>query len=266
MKRKVSDTILERKLGTVSPENLTLFLSFLPTLHSPSPPVTVENPSLRKLFANIHPDWYMPYLNSLSEKEQSLFLSALGKESSYSLSEPLSLFLLNYLFYQLFQKPPLPPSFLSDDRLFPLALASYKQLKKLFRLLSLFDLLPELKKVLEARLLKKIEEMLTEEECSYLDEIKPERTQVQFGPIDLHNWGGNVEKLEEVLLTRGMNRLAKALSLSSRDLIWYIEHALDPADAKKFNSFLSFDLSPRMAIILTEQVLTTWKKLCTASH
>ena len=217
--------------------------------------------SLKELFHHIHSSWYTPYLDTLSPKDRSLFTSALETDSHYRLSKSLSLFLLNHLFNKTFSHPPLPPSFIGEDPLSLLARAPLEKLKKLVRLLSLYDLLPELKKVLKGTLLQKIEGILSQEECAYLQQIQKERNPPLFGPIGLHNWDGDIEKLEEVLLERGMNRLAKGLTHSSPDLLWYVKHTFDRVQAKKFLSFLTPKQDPRTVTLLSTQILTGWKTL-----
>ncbi len=222
---------------------------------------TIKDFSIQELFDHIHPSWYSSYLESLPEKDRSLFTSALETESHYRLSQPLSVFLLNHLFQKTFSEVPLPLSFMGEDPLAVLGRAPLGKLKKLIRLLSLYDLLPEIKKVLQASLLKKIEEMLSQEECAYLQRIQGGRNPPLFGPMGLSNWDGNISKLEEVLFERGMKRLSIALSNSSPDLLWYIEHTLDRSEAKKFLSYLSSRADPRTVTLLSEQILTAWKTL-----
>ncbi len=221
----------------------------------------IKDFSIQELFDHIHPSWYSSYLESLPEKDRSLFTSALKTEPQYHLSQPLSVFFLNHLFHKTFSAPPLPLSFIGEDPLAVLGRAPLEKLKKLIRLLALYDLLPEIKKVLKASLLKKIEEMLSQDECAYLQRIQGGRNPPLFGPIGLSNWDGNIPKLEEVLFERGMNRLAIALGNSSPDLVWYIEHSLDRSEAKKFLSFRSSRADPRTVDLLSEQILTAWKTL-----
>ncbi|MBS0585015.1 MAG: hypothetical protein JSR76_01785 [Verrucomicrobia bacterium] len=267
MTRALKDKVLVASLQKTSPEKLSLLSSFL--AEPLALPTTLTTPlkdlSLKELFAKIDPSWYTPYIETLGEKEQNLLLSALGKKESYEFSTPLSLFFLNYLFHKIFKEKPLPLSYLIGDKLAPLALASKEELYKLFRFLALFDLAPELKKVLNAKTLQKMEELLTKEECAFLQQIQTQKNPVQFGAIGLNNWDGNIEKMQSALLDRGMNRLAKALNLSSLDLEWYIKHTLDLPTARRFTSFLSTTTDPRITIFLIEQVLTTWKKVCTPS-
>lgn len=210
----------------------------------------------------------MFYLSSFPEKTRTLLKEGLDLEGDiYDMPDTLKEFTLRLFFEAAFGSIDVytPFSLLGEDSLLDLALASKKQLLLLCRYLGLYDLLHELKRVLQSSILKNLEKALTEDEITFLGAIQKERSLVHFMDIGLNHWDGNAAVLLDVLFKRGINRLAKALFSSSDALVWHISHALD-----KETAFALLDLrcdlkNPPMLMGLREQVFNTWKRICTTS-
>jgi hypothetical protein len=230
----------------------------------------------------IHESWLEEVLLLSSRNDQLLYLSSFPKkkaliiidhlkieEELYTFDDRFANFILEHFFLQFFDfNAPSPPplSLLPEEKLLVLLKCSHEELIKICRFLGLYDIYYELKRVLKGSVLKQLEESLSTEEASYLREIGQERGFIPFADIGLNHWSGDKELLRQVILHRGLNRLAKALAKSSSHLFWYIMHILDTEHGREIQK-LRVDLrDTRMHSLLEDQVINGWKKTCTASH
>lgn len=236
--------------------------------------------SLSELIDKIDASWFKEALGLFSKDDQIFYLSAFPEKTQIELMQLLGLegnlylmrkefadFALRSFFDTAFggNHCYIPISLLGDDKFLALTKASKEQLILLCRYLGLYDLVYEVKKVLRSSILKNLEKALTDDELSFLGVIQKERSVAHFMDIGLNHWDGNVEILLDVLFKRGINRLAKALYMSSDALVWYITHTLDKTTALTLSD-LRFDLkNPQIIEGLREQVFNTWKRICTIS-
>ncbi len=218
----------------------------------PTDPVKEEILSLNHYLYVVDSSWILPLLKYYSHDEQILLLSAFDNknqqeilaknlsidlENLVSLSEEIKKTLLSVLLHKVFDTKllPLPYSYLSDDPLNSLlTLKSEGKFKKLIFFLGLYDLSFDLKKILSASIIKALDQSLSIEEKKFLREIKKNKMLVHFSDLGLIHWDMRKESLHSILLKRGINRLAKALSESSPQLIWYIHHFLDQSYSELF--------------------------------
>ena len=237
----------------------------------PSPSVDpLSDLTIEEMINKIDFSWFEQRLKEFSEKDQNFFLSAMPNQrppKGYELDEKLKNFALSTLFNETFdlEDRPLPLSFLPEDPLNPLTTASGNDLIKLCQFLGLFDVARELKQVIKAKALKKIEEAFTKDEISFIHQIKDFKKQVQFIEIGLKGFNDEIELLKEVVFGRGLNRLAKALSRSAPSLIWYITHFLPKKDAIGFRKLMVEVKNETTFNDLVEQVIYTWDHICTLS-
>lgn len=265
----------EALLSFLTPTALHKYHS-LPTPHSE----TFKDFSLSELIDKIDPSWFEEGLGLFSHDDQIFYLSAFPEKARSELLKRLGLDTKTYVMQKGFADFALrsffdtafggincytPLSLLGSDKFLVLTTASKGQLMLLCRYLGLYDLIYELKRVLRGAILKNLEKALTNDELSFLSLIQKERSVAHFMDIGLNHWDGNVEVLLDVLLKRGINRLAKALYTSSDALVWYITHTLDKNTAFTLSELRCDLKNPQMVEGLREQVFNTWKRICTIS-
>lgn len=237
--------------------------------------------TLEQIFEKIHPSWLISSLSFFSGNDRSFYYSALPARSRefltahfndhfplIKLDPALQKFALTSLFEHVFGKDSaaIPFSFLTEDRLLPIAKANYEELMQLSRFLGLFDVVIELKKVIKGSVIKTIEKAFTSDEIVFINEIRNYLPTLAFSEIGLKSFEGDPDMLREIILERGLNRLAKALVKSSGPLLWYIFHTFDVERATILKKMMVEMKDNRTFGILEGQVIYTWNKICTPSH
>ncbi len=271
------------------PEKRKKLLSYLSTSgqdqYQKTPTVQTgafEDLSLSGLLGKIDPSHFVNVLSPLAHETKIAYLSALSphirnevanflsiKDSFYEYEPKLREDFLQKILSLLCagQSPILPFSYFPDDPLLFLVKADGIELSTLCCFLGLFDLIEEIPKVIDGKLLVKLEEALSPDEISVLQEIGRMRGEkVHFEEIGLRHWNGDVSLLRGVLKERGINRLAKALSHSFGDLIWLVEQIMDARMKIEFQRY-RIEMGDRKQVdLLIKQVRFCWEKICTHSH
>lgn len=154
---------------------------------------------------------------------------------------------------------PLPPQFISKGPLDFLLNLSSEKLVTLCRFLGLYDVSLEMKKIVQSQQLKKIEKAFSGAEILFLNEIQKDRHPVAFIEIGLWNWDGDEKNLQEIVLARGINRLAKSLSDAGGTFLWYLAHSLPLEVGSKFQKFHKVLEEKKIVDILIKQVESAWR-------
>lgn len=211
-------------------------------------------PSLKTRLANIHYSWFIPFLEPFSERDKVHILSAIETPQAEKLKallklpdelKSLSFHVTNYLQETLFsylisdQKEFVPEELLPDHPFNSLLLLSKNKLQMLATYLGLHDLVLELKHVVKAEQIKKIQKILTPTEQSYVKKLLKQKEPVSFARLNLDKWDGNEEKLKKILHHRGFNRLGKALFGCHPSLLWHLCHRLDTGRTKVLRKFFT---------------------------
>ena len=215
--------------------------------------------------AKIDPSWFEQFLRSQPKSEISLFLAALTDSQASALKERLlyanhlfpltkhaKRFLQKNLLEQIVPHDILPVECLPESPLNSLLTIEPKKLKKLCQLLGLHDLAFELQKVIDTKHLKQVQALLPKDEFDLLKKFQKEKDLSGFARLNLDQYKGD---LIQLLFTRGLNRLAKALHGENSSLIWHITRRMDREDANTLTN-LSSPLEQKGAhALLTAQVV-----------
>jgi hypothetical protein len=196
--------------------------------------------SLSSTLSRIHPSWIAPVLRSMPEGEIRLFISALDEQTSQSvknllrfsgektkLTEIGKLYLQKILYQKIATTSLLPIECLPESPLNSLIDLRSADLIALTDFLGLHDLAIEMRQIVDKRKLSLIQESLSPSEKAYLSILVQSRESVTFTRMGLLNWQGDKEVLKQLIQQRGVNRLAKALSLQNSSLVWYVVHKMD---------------------------------------
>jgi hypothetical protein len=194
------------------------------------------------LIDSVHYSWLIPTLKSYSKEEGSLFLLSLSDKARENLkillkknTEKCELstvgknFLRKVLLDTLIDKEEglLPIDYLPESPLNVILTLSKQDTVRLIDFLSLYDLVLELRQIVETKILKQIYAFLSPEKRQFLKSKMNYSEPYIFPKLGLEVWDGKEESLKIILHKRGLNRLAKALSNSDPNLVWYICHHLD---------------------------------------
>lgn len=250
----------ERLLSFLPSEKRQAYITLLPTQTLFSRPFTLE-----EVLRRIHPSWYEDTLNSYEEPDRSLLNSALAKdEASYVLPKKLKDYLLHEFFMKAFPKDhcPAPVTMLPEDSMLPLLQRDYKMIGKLCQYLGLFDLLQELKTIIQKDRLRLVEEALEPEELTFLNEVKNEG--VRMPPMGLNQYDGKHDVLRRVLFERGLFRLAKCVSESDEGLRWYVLHMIETRHVQMYKGWCTPIHDVNKSVQIKEELLNTWTYLCNA--
>lgn len=223
--------------------------------------------SLEKQISLVHSSWLVPFLRSRSESEIRLFLSALKPEQIKELQKSL-LFTNQFLFLTPIAKrflqetlwktmggdEKIPPSWLPQFSLNALLGLEDVLFNKIFFLLGLRDLSHEMHRIIETAKIKKIYNVLKQEENLFLKKLMLKKEPISFKKLPLSEWDGEEPSLRKILQGRGLNRLAKALYGHSEDLIWYVSHRMEAEMGKQFLRLVTPLDHPRAQSVLISQV------------
>lgn len=226
---------LESYLSDEKKEDLQ---AIIPSSFSPSEGLFTNEERL----SFIHYTWWLFFLDPLSDQDKYLFIGALSSGvqdqllSHYSLTRSdITLtsfakpFFQETLYHHLTKSTPglLLIECLPKHPLNELLFLSREQLLSLIDLLSVHDLSIEIKTLISASHLTKVFELLSEKQKGYYQLIRQKKEPLSFTPMGISRWGGDPHHLKKVLHQRGLNRLAKALSVCHSSMVWHLLHKLD---------------------------------------
>ena len=143
--------------------------------------------------------------------------------------------------------PTSPPS--SDD----LVTSSPAIFEKTCFLLGLYDLVIDLQGMLDASIVKKVQQALTKEEILFMQNVIARHKPIRFEPIGLVQWDQKPATLRALLLMRGLHRLGLAVS-SRPEILSYLELKLDPEQAALLLRFAQKQAPPSQISTLNEEL------------
>ncbi|KPK33725.1 MAG: hypothetical protein AMS24_00135 [Chlamydiae bacterium SM23_39] len=194
----------------------------------------------QNIIKEIHYSWYLPFLKKFPKKQQLWFLSLLEKNISEKLKNFLqikekikklpiffSFFLQKIFFKEILDDYILPKEYLVPSKLNFLLNLSKNNLIKLINFLALFDLAKEIPKIIDTKILKKIDKHLSKEEKIFLHSKIKYKESFSFPKLQINKYINSKEAFKLMLHKRGIIRFAKALSTQDNNLIWHISRKLD---------------------------------------
>lgn len=207
----------------------------LPALSAPLPTEPFSS-----LFGRIHHSWLADPLRQQSPELAQLYLAALPEESSETLasllecerpsqrlSPPLQAFFLDALSRQMGLSPVIPEQLLPESPCRPLLDLPKRELVRLVTILGLHDLAATFRRYIDSGPQRQILGLLTPNQESYLKWAMRQPAGLNLKPLALESWGRDREALLQQCQAQGLRRLAGALALEERSLLWHISHRLD---------------------------------------
>lgn len=274
-----------QKLGDKKRDALLSYLpsaerDFVQHLHTPKEDLSLglsaEN------IAEIHPSWWAPFLRTLPENDIRFFVSALPTSHISMLKKTLLFsgpiielssmgiqYAQTVLFkaiaptdFDLLSSSAVPASSLNQ-----LLTLSFEEISLLIELLGVHDLAVEVRQIIDTVQLKKIQSCLSREKAYFLQTLSHKKERIVFRRMDLEKWDGDPQTLLNLLYSRGVNRLAKALFGENESFLWHIEHRLSTEQAGLLALWRKELDHPKAKDILSGQIveilalINKWKAL-----
>jgi hypothetical protein len=265
VKRFIENNNNAKILKFLSEKELQLFDKAPLTTTENIPSLLFEDDFLKK----IHYSWFVSIINELPTNIRPLFLGLFDEDNAKSLkkmikttSSKLELtnvankFFQNYLISNLIGKNPLLPiNFLPPSPLIYLLSLSKEELIKIIDFLSLYDLVFEMKHIVETKILKKIYSFLSPQQRDFIEKKANYKEPFSITRMGLDRWDGDEKTLKTILHKRGLIRFSKALSYQNSSFIWYMCHFLDIGRGQNILTFVKNKCSKDLSDAIIANIL-----------
>lgn len=228
------------------------------TSHAKEPSLVLSNP--RFWLQICDPSWYEATLASFSKPLQDLYSQIMPPHTEpFSLSPAVCEFLFQYLHSQ-WQKQagdtlPLPKELIEAGDLGPLLELKKQDLLEIADLLSMHNLVDEVRQVVDKKILQVLSQVLTTNQQQYLRMCLRQKTKHHAPTFSLRDLLKEPKKLPGVLHKQGLRRLATALSGQDQNFIWYVLHTLDIARAKFVQADIQKEAVPHATKLAQLEIL-----------
>ena len=195
-------------------------------------------PAKEKL-KRIHYSWLLKNIEPLPNEFKELVLASLDKNQANSirehlkvdgkktLPEPVAQFIAKIFYDNYVGDASLPAAFLPSTPLSFLLTYDKEQLMELADHLGLYDLSHDIRQIVDKARLQKLFVALTPSMQKFLKVCLVQRDWLKVPPLPLGQWDGQRAALLKMIHQRGLERLGKALSGQSEELITHISCRLD---------------------------------------
>ncbi len=225
-------------------------------------PYTQKNPHLMlfnpdQWLHSCDASWFEPFFSTLPEQVKQLYLAILPQDVALALqptdaengvlttpiSEPVKQFLLGFFHRKWQEHGVLPKDLLSQGDLSVLLKLNKQELLDVVDLLAMYDLIDEVRHIVDRRILQTVIQLLTPAQQQYLRACLRQKSKSTASGISLRDLLKDPKRFPMQVHKRGLQRLALALAGSEPDFLWYISHAFDMPRAK----FLLQNIQPEEA-------------------
>lgn len=274
-------------LEQISQEERESLLSFLTpatrSLLANSVPADIhgfkEYKELAQELDAIHPSWFAPFLRQLTEKDIRLILPVLKEAQAEELrsilrinnyvphlKSPAKEFLQSWLWHSVCQSASdlLPRACLPVSAMNTILDCSYPELVRLMEYLGLHDLANDMRRIIDTSKIKQIYACFSAGEIAYLRKLIHAKDPVVFPPLELQSWDGTPQFLKKVVMQRGTNRLAKAVSEEHSSFHWHLIHHLNEEQGLLLKKLCTPLNHPHAVAALKEEALATLDAIRTA--
>ncbi|MCB1113670.1 MAG: hypothetical protein KDK62_02830 [Chlamydiia bacterium] len=262
-------------LNRFTPDETNLLLDFFPEGKEAIEGITNEqnDPSLafqspEEILLNIHYSWLAQKLSKNPKEMAKLYLAAFPKTLKEKiqglLNAPLELPEISFLakrylqlefLKQLLPEDFIPAHFTPKSDLKPLGALDKNKMVEVIDFLGLFDLTEEMKKIVDTKLLKKLNDTLSSKQKAFIKECMQKKDNIQAPPFPLYDWNGNKKELKKRIHKKGLIRLSKALSGEDPRFIWHVTRTLDTGRGKILNDMISEDPTPNITEAMKRKTL-----------
>lgn len=226
-------------------------------------------PSFETQFANVHYSWLFetiekfplpirgPIVSSLPQQQRDSLMK-LKRFSTLqfltALSPSLRAFLQQLVYNAWPEKEITPRTQLATSSLDGVLLCSKAELIELFDLIAMHDLSHEVRHIVDQKLLRSILSTLSKNQQRFLKSCFYAKSKPLFGHFNIHEAATNPKGFLNALHSRGIQRVAAALSGCERDFLWHVAHTLDIGRGKILMREWSEKEIPILTSVATTQV------------
>lgn len=195
--------------------------------------------------SSIDISWLGPTLLAMPKPLQEVYLAAFPTELGQALGQkavegqvPRALspqvkeFLLSFLFTLWKDKEVKPKELIPTWELSPLLKLPRAELLEIVDLLAMYDLVEEMRQIVDKRLLQAIIQYLTPAQNHYLRVLLRQKSSHKPSPLSVKELLKEGKKFPQMLHKFGLTRFALALSGANDDFTWHILHTFDINRAK----------------------------------
>lgn len=238
-------------------------------VHSQEAKSIFVNPE--ELLQKIHYSWLVSPIQKTPETLQPYFLAALSETQAKGvcailgktyqpqpLASPIRNFLLATLYTKLGAKSLIPAPLLPESPLKELIHLNKQDLIDLINNLGSYDLVPIIKRVVDKQKINNLNQCLAKLQQKFIRLIlhHPEHKVIST-EIEFEKWNGDCTIMNKVIHSRGIVRLAKALSGQGAHYIWHLTHILDTGRSNLFLKNWSKEEIPNLTPLIITQVIYT---------
>lgn len=199
-------------------------------------------PTFEPHCSSVHYSWLITTLDMFPAPLRPAIISALSTEQQEGLvrkgyvtqnellsdlSPPLRQFLLHLYYEKWPEKDICPKELLAHSALLPLLHCSKQELVELCDLLPMYDIAPEIRHVVDKKLLAKIMSALSKNQQRFVRTCIHTKSKPLFPSINLKEAIANPKSLRNLLHKRGLQRLTVALSGCEKPFLWHLCHIFD---------------------------------------
>jgi hypothetical protein len=211
-------------------------------------------------FASLDLTWIKPTLESFPKELQEVYKKAFPKELSETpeatpfLNKRLQEFLLDYLHRKWNEQEVKPKELLAQTELSNLLAKTHDELLEIIDLLSMYDLVEEMRHVVDKKLLQAVLQHLSTTQQHYLRVLLRQKSRQQPSTLSIKELMREGKKFSHELHKFGLQKFTLALSGLDDDFIWHLTHLLDLNRAKFLKNLIQKQEVPNSTRLAKMQV------------
>ncbi|MCE5293900.1 MAG: hypothetical protein LLF94_04735 [Chlamydiales bacterium] len=217
----------------------------------------------KEWLSSIDPTWLMPVVQKMQEPLQEVYKKAFpnvfGERSkelpaASSYNDTVQDFLITYLHTAWTENSCPPKALLPTWELTPLLDMSRSDILDIADLLAMYDLVEEMRHIVDKKLLQAVLQYLTTEQQHYLRILLRQKSRQMPTTLSVRELLKEGNKFPQRLHRLGLQRLSLALSGASDDFTWHILHTLDLSRAKFLQNNIKKEEVPNQTALALLQV------------
>lgn len=235
--------LLLNKFSTAKPEALAKVMPPEDAQALESHKLAHKDPNLmlfepKEWLTSIDSSWLKPTVEKMAKPLQEVYARAFPrqfgdpKEPPAPYSDAMLEFLIYFLHSKWEEKKAPPKGLLPTWEMSHLLEMSRHEILEIVDLLAMYDLVEEMRHIVDKKLLQAVLQHLNTEQQHYLRVLLRQKSRQTPTSISVRELLKEGKKFPQMLHKLGLQRLAFALSGASDDFLWHIFHTLDLNRAK----------------------------------
>lgn len=235
--------LLLNKFSTVKPDALTQVIPKEDVEALEAHRIAHNDPSVmlfrpKEWLTSIDSSWLKPTVDKMAKPLQEVYARAFPKQfgnpkdPQIAYSDAMQEFLIQFLHTSWAETEAPPKGLLPHWEMSPLLDLSKSEILDIIDLLAMYDLVEEMRQIVDKKLLQAVLQHLSTEQQQYLRVLLRQKSRQTSTSISVRELLKEANKFPQMLHKLGLQRLSFALSGASDDFLWHILHTLDLNRAK----------------------------------